>query len=265
MKLTLAKRKLHLNWTPGRPDHRRAALKLSPAPSMISAVKPLCGFFPAWDQGEEGSCTAHGNGALITHRLHIEYPNRLAFMPSRQFLYYNERKLEGDVKQDGGAIVGDGMKALEKWGICPESVWPYSKRFSLKPSAAAYKLALQHLGLTAVTVAADVNSMKAAIAAGNPLSGGFTVFDSFMSNAVANTGVMPVPKQSEKQEGGHCVAFDGFNDNLVENGCTGYFFCRNSWGPSWGLKAEYQGWFLMPYKVVELGLCSDFHALLKMA
>lgn len=237
---------MKLNWVPGRPDHRRAEYQPMKR-TLAPAVLPLTGFFPVWDQGQEGSCTGHGNGALATHRIHEETGN--LFMPSRQFLYYNERYIEGDVKQDGGAIVGDGMKAIEKWGICEEVLWPYSKKFSTKPSKAAYAAALAHLGLQSQTVPATVEALKAAIDARNPLSGGFTVYESFMR---FTNGIMPMPSRKEAIEGGHCVCWDGYDD------AKAMFWCRNSWGVNWGLK----GWFMMPYEYIKKG-CSDFHVLLK--
>ena len=36
-----------------------------------------------------------------------------------------------------------------------------------------------------------------------PVLVGFTVYDSFMSDQVAESGVMPVPKVGEQQQGGH--------------------------------------------------------------
>ena len=45
---------------------------------------------------------------------------------SRLFLYYNERKIEGDVSDDAGACLSDGVEALHTQGLCAETMWPYS-------------------------------------------------------------------------------------------------------------------------------------------
>lgn len=255
--ISLLERKKSLNWVPGRPDSRRA--EYAPRHRLMtgSAILPLVSFVPAWDQGQEGSCTGHGWSALIAHRFHVDIG--ALFMPSRQFLYYGERNLEGTVKQDNGAIVADGLAAIEKWGICPESAWPYSKKFSTKPSTSAYALAKQHLALSGQTVVADVDHIKQAIAGQHPVVGGFTVFESFMSQKVAETGIMPMPSRKEAVQGGHCVCWDGFDDKLEANGEKGFFFCRNSWGLEWGLRS-YAGWFMMPYDYIKKN-CSDFHVL----
>ena len=47
------------------------------------------------------------------------------FVPSRLFLYYNERALEGTVSTDSGAQIRDGIKSVASQGDCPESIWPY--------------------------------------------------------------------------------------------------------------------------------------------
>ena len=47
------------------------------------------------------------------------------FMPSRLFIYYNERSVEGTVDQDSGAMIRDGVKSVHKLGVCPEYMCPY--------------------------------------------------------------------------------------------------------------------------------------------
>ena len=73
---------------------------------------------PVYDQGQLGSCTAN---ALVGA---FEY-DAPAFMGSRLFLYYNERRLEQTIPDDNGARLSDGIACLEKYGLCPESEYPY--------------------------------------------------------------------------------------------------------------------------------------------
>lgn len=47
------------------------------------------------------------------------------FTPSRLFIYYNERYMEGSVDRDAGAMLRDGIKCMEKLGVCPEVTWKY--------------------------------------------------------------------------------------------------------------------------------------------
>jgi C1A family cysteine protease len=90
--------------------------------------------------------------------------------------------------------------------------------------------------------------MRAALAGGSPVALGFTVFESFESEAVERTGLMPMPALAEGVLGGHAVAAFGYDD------ATRCFTVRNSWGPAWGLR----GYFLMPYDFVSAGLADDF-------
>ena len=47
------------------------------------------------------------------------------FVPSRLFIYYNERVIEGTVDEDSGAMLRDGIKSVSKQGAPHERLWPY--------------------------------------------------------------------------------------------------------------------------------------------
>ena len=68
------------------------------------------------------------------------------FAPSRLFIYYNERVIEGTVSQDAGAQIRDGIKSVAKLGAPPESDWPYDiSKFAQRPPKKAYGDAKQDL------------------------------------------------------------------------------------------------------------------------
>lgn len=239
-------------WKPQRPDYRDYKLSLGKTNKRPSKIDSLTLSIPAYDQGDLGSCTGNGCGALWQYRLSVEKLDNP--LPSRLFIYYNERVLEGTVREDSGANVRDGLKALAKWGCCPETIWPYDiKSFSKKPSKKAYTTAIKDAALEYHAVTASLDALRNAIAFSGPVVGGFTVFQSFESDQVAQTGIMPMPAKNEKPVGGHCVVWDGYDD--VKRS----FFCRNSWGSKWGMN----GWFTMPYE--NLPNCSDFWVLLKVS
>lgn len=240
-----------LGWKPQLPDHRDF-LMAPPAPNLAlpPGVDRLTAGIPIWDQGQLGSCTGFGVGALWAHREMVEHKQVVA--PSQLFIYYNERLLEGSVASDSGASVRDGLRAISKWGVPTLSVWPYNiAKFAKKPTASVYtkaikNIATQYSAIPQGTPANVALYIKASLAAGNPVVGGFTVYSSFMGQAVASTGDMPMPAPGEQVEGGHCVLWDGYDD------ATQTFWCRNSWGTGWGNK----GWFRMPY--ANLVNCADF-------
>ena len=80
--------------------------------------------FPIYDQGQIGPCTANALAAAVEYD-RLRSGQEPVFIPSRLFLYYNERKLEGSVASDAGAYIRDGVKSLNQLGICPETEWPY--------------------------------------------------------------------------------------------------------------------------------------------
>lgn len=99
----------------------------TPEKSVIAALPPkvdLTPPFQVYDQGRIGSCTANALAAAIQfERIHDKQSPE--FIPSRLFIYYNERKIEGHVNYDSGAMIRDGIKVLHKLGVCPEKEWPY--------------------------------------------------------------------------------------------------------------------------------------------
>ena len=69
------------------------------------------------DQGQIGSCTANA----LVGALGFLHGGPAAVIASRLFVYYGERVIEGDVRQDAGAEIRDGVKVLNKLGAPPET------------------------------------------------------------------------------------------------------------------------------------------------
>lgn len=130
-------------WRPQLPDHRDFKLSL-PAISMPDHVD-LSPTFPfVFDQKTLGSCTANAISLVVARLQNIQNPH-WPFTPSRLFIYWNERDLEGTADQDSGAVIRDGLKVLAKLGVCTEARWPYSElSFRNKPTEDAYADALLH-------------------------------------------------------------------------------------------------------------------------
>lgn len=203
---------------------------------------------PVYDQGQLGSCTANAIGGAIEFDQGKQGTKE--FMPSRLFIYYNERVMEGTVNQDSGAPVRDGIKSVVTLGAPPESDWPYDiQDFAQKPPVIAYSDAKQDLVTSYSRVAQNLLQMQGCLAEGYGFVFGFTVYQSFESQEVADTGIVPMPASGEKVMGGHCVMAVGYDDTKR------FFTIRNSWGASWGIK----GYCLMPYEyLLNSQLASDF-------
>lgn len=240
-------------WIPDLPDHRdhmfaAAPMMLAALPAAID-LRPQCPKV-VYDQGQLGSCTGNAIAGAIEF---LEMKQKAAdiFTPSRLFIYYNERVMEGTVNSDSGAQIRDGIKSVASLGACHEDkIWPYViAKFRTKPSKAAYKDAAKHTAIQYQRLVQTLTQMKGCLAAGYPFVFGFTVYDSFEAADVTKTGVVPYPASGEKVLGGHAVLAVGYDD------ATQRFIVRNSWGPGWGMK----GYFTMPYNYLTTSnLADDF-------
>ncbi|MEO7143534.1 MAG: C1 family peptidase, partial [Bryobacteraceae bacterium] len=129
-------------------------------------------------------------------------------------------------------------KTVAAQGVCPETQWPYAiDQFATRPAAPCYTAAVAHKAIRYSRLLQTPSQMKGCLAAGFPFSVGITVYDSFETEAVAQSGAVPMPAPSESVLGGHAVLVVGYDDKSQR------FTVRNSWGPDWGIK----GYFTLPY------------------
>ncbi len=235
-------------WIPDLPDLRDkfySQLVLAPETLPLHVdLRPFCSAVE--DQGQLGSCTAN---ALAGNLEYLQKQKQTLIDFSRLFIYYNERVIQHTTTEDSGAMLRDGIKTLVKLGVCMESEWPYNvDSFTQKPSETAYQDALNYQ-ITAYYRLITLNEMKHTLATGFPFIFGFSVYESFESEIVAQTGIVPMPAKDERLVGGHAVMAAGYDDS------TQQFIIRNSWGDAWGQN----GYCLMPYEyLTNTHLASDF-------
>lgn len=251
-------------WIPDLPDARD---HLYAAPRVAVASPPprvdlRDGLLPdVYDQGQIGSCTANAIAAAFEFDLRKEQLQD--FEPSRLFIYYNERAIEGTVDFDSGAQLRDGIKSVAKQGVCPEEEWPYDatpaqseggpfpsgSRDAEKPPQQCYQDALKNRATAYLRVGQNPDQLQGCLASGYPFVFGFTAYESLRGDDVAKTGNVPMPSPDEAVIGGHAVVAVGY-DNAQQR-----FVIRNSWGPNWGQA----GYGTMPYAyLTERLLSSDF-------
>jgi C1A family cysteine protease len=237
-------------WVPDVPDRRDHlyAAPIAAIAKLPAKVDLRKGCPPVYDQGDLGSCTANAIGAAI--QFDQKKQKKRAFTPSRLFIYYNEREMEGTVDSDAGAAIRDGIKSVARLGACPERMWPYLiARFRDRPTAQCYAAAMKHRAVLYQRVGRIKDQMKGCLASGFPFVFGFSVYDSFETATVARTGKAPMPAPGEKMLGGHAVLAVGYDERERR------FIVRNSWGTRWGIK----GYFTMPYEyLLDDSLSDDF-------
>lgn len=240
LKLSPAGRRYGLLKSP--PDFRDFSLLGAPVLKSVSALPPsvdlesYCG--PVFDQGQEGSCTANAGAGNLEYLFRRFKEDALIF--SRAFLYYQERLLDGSLKEgDCGSTGRSSCKAMNQFGVCLDSAMPYVEGdFNTAPTADQLAAALEYPS-GAYHQVNSVADVKSCLASGYPVLIGFTVYDSFESEETASTGIMPIPdKATEQVLGGHEVLVIGYDNSRRA------LKVRNSWGASWGANGN----FWMPYE-----------------
>lgn len=257
-------------WKPSVPDqnkkryaqHKEMAVRLS-FPSSVSLKAMMS---PVEDQGQLGTCEAHATAAELEFLELMElkatsggqevFPDRKFDPISRLYLYYNSCAIDGDAGQDNGTTRSSMMKAIAKWGICRESLWPYNPMMvSNPPDASCYKEGADHVVVADYALDNTViDQLKQCLVQGYPFIIGIAVYESFMNEDVAKTGMVPMPAPSENMLGGHAMCCVGYDDSKSA------FLVRNSWGSSWGLS----GYCWIPYSyLTNPYLGSDFGTIRK--
>jgi hypothetical protein len=117
---------------------------------------------------------------------------------SRLFIYYNARAKanNSDSVEDSGCSMTDAIEALEEFGTCLESIWPYDiSNVNTRPDDQAYQQAEGHKIREALQVNLNLDEMKSCLAQGFPIAFGLKLFTSF--DQAREAGVVPMPNVSD--------------------------------------------------------------------
>jgi C1A family cysteine protease len=218
----------------------------APLPKRVD-LRPGCP--QVFNQGGIGTCTAHAVAAAVAYERRLQ--GTRAMVPSRLFIYYNERMLTGQRSLRCVVRLRDAIKAVAKRGACPESHWPYRQHptaLRARPPKKAFEAArnckiieYHRIPGGSLQPAIFLRHLKQCLADGCPFLFGVTLYESFETEKVKKNGIMPIPDtRHEENKGGHAVMAVGYDDRRQA------VLVRNSWGTDWGLK----GYFWMPYKII---------------
>jgi hypothetical protein len=234
---------------PAKLPAKRMLLRSMAGLPVTVDTRTSCG--PVKDQGSEGACTAHAGTSAREWigRRYLKQPTKV-FSP--QYVYAKELIAQGDFPQDDGSDGTTLCGVLTSSGCCELDLYPYVPGQINMPTVAqdqnavAFRLGAYH-GLqgsqTALSVLGDPTPW--------PVEIGFTVYESFESDELAETGIMPIPAPSEEQIGGHEVLMVGYDVGSVPTlrpaNCPAAALIQNSWGTSWGIG----GFFWMPLQILD--------------
>jgi hypothetical protein len=198
-----------------------------------------------------GNCTANAIAAAMEFDEIHQKKGR--FIPSRMFIYYNERAMEGTVDKDAGGQIRDGIKSVASQGAPPEDLWEYEEKIlKVKPKSNCYTQGRRYKTVKYLRMMHNIDELKSCLASGFPFVFGIKVYASFVGQQVANTGIVQMPKKGEKVAGLHAVIACGYDDS------TRRFIARNSYGKDWGMN----GYFTIPYAyLLDPKLAHDFWTL----
>lgn len=194
---------------------------------------------PVEKQWQLGSCTAQAVVGAYELLLKMHYPNQFADL-SRLFLYYNARKIEGDINSDSGAYVSSAIRAVEQYGLCRETLWPYDiDKYKTEPTWQCYLDARNKTISKSykLSTSADIIEM---LNEGRPVVVGANVYYEF-DNITKSNPILSMPRISENIIGSHAMCVVGF-DNLRK-----LFIVRNSFGDEWGDN----GHLFVPYEYAD--------------
>lgn len=238
-----------LGWLPDRPkgpgetpDHDAGPLLAgAPIPPSHSNRRLIVDVL---DQGQLGSCVANAIMQAV-RASHVAQGVMAPRLGSRLYGYWCSRAFEHATANDTGTYLRDFFRALNKFGFCPESKWPYDvSRFADLPPAAAFRAAFDQRSPTVYKSIVNggsqrIDPIKRALAAGYLVTFGTLVSEAFVRDPLPSAPLAP-PAAGEAIAGGHALCVVGYDGDAFE--------VLNSWGDGWGeggycrFSADYMAW-----------------------
>jgi C1A family cysteine protease len=205
---------------------------------------------PVYNQRHLNACSAHAIAAALWFEERHCHGNPRSPSPSRLFIYFNERAIEGILAHNGPVSLRSGYKTVARDGVCSERLWPYDvRKFRRVPPTRCRSAAMEHKAIRYMRIQRNLADMHACLADHRSFAFGFSVHKTFKSRLVRHTGVVPRPSHPDQPLGGHAMLAVGYLDD------SRHFIARNSWGRAWGD----QGYCYIPYDyLLDPDLAWDF-------
>lgn len=194
------------------------------------------------NQGEFSTSAANIASNALKYILMIEKKN--AIQPSRLYIHYVAKVLieKHSPLEDKDVSIRSVFKAIQKYYICDEKLWPYlQQNISSPPTLEIFRAANLYRKIIYSAVPQNLITLKTTLSNKHPIIIGITIYQSFCSGQVSNTGIIPMPNLNVETQLGACAGLIvGFDDN------TRMFKTMMSWGEEW---AD-EGYCYLPYDYV---------------
>jgi purine nucleosidase len=215
-------------------------------------LRPLFGKYgiPVYNQGKRGTCSVFAVTGLVEFELAGKAGEYVPL--SVEYLNWASNKVTG--KFIDGSYFSDAVAAIREYGICRESLLPYSRSGSIGeddcPLSAVQDAKtrrnidivwIKHWDVNNGMSAAQIRQVKANLEKGHPVAIGFRWPKNDKRYRRTENGVMVIPPE-EGVFDGHSVIIVGYQDDpdIPGGGC---FIFKNSHGEGYGEK----GYGRMPY------------------
>jgi len=197
---------------------------------------------PVTMQYKRGSCVAHAT-AKRKEKVELEDTGVLTALSPR-FLYSVIKKEDGNSEE--GTAIRNGLKMLQKVGVCTEATYPSDYRnmshaefmdYSKIP-AQAFEEAKAYKDQGYAYVAPDKDAIKQAIMQGNGViartimsKNWWTAKDGRVTWAEADLCPLRPHDANSPATGGHAIVLYGFEGDR--------FYGRNSWSKDWAMGGDF--------------------------
>jgi len=183
---------------------------------------------PAQNQRRTGSCVAHAVVKALELKRIQKYGKDAHVDLSILAVYYLARELmfPQRTKFDKGTHISLACDVLRRWGVCPETDWPFDPtKITVTPPWLAMRKAYQHkiaaFYYLRETGNSRVENIIQCLNAGNPVVFGTAVGQQWFDYRKGTVLTKP-----DETKGRHATCLVGYTN--------GKFIGENSWGSFWG-------------------------------